>query len=175
MRQRAPTGSISSLSRSALPSDVHTRYSSYCLIVTDPENGAALVTGGRLFLEPTPIRVEGATARRLGDQGGVDWCGFAPRDAESHESRHHLCGPGGQGRHAVTSREFASSASARAVTDHRAHFNASAIAMCLCRRACSNAVRPWSLRMVRSAPAASNAFSVSVSPSSSVAAYISGV
>ena len=41
---------------------VHTRYSSYCLVVTDPENGGALVTGGRLFLEPTPIRVEGATA-----------------------------------------------------------------------------------------------------------------
>ncbi len=30
--------------------------------MTDPENGGALVTGGRLFLEPTPIRVEGATA-----------------------------------------------------------------------------------------------------------------
>ena len=41
---------------------VHTRYSSYHLVVTDPENGGALVTGGRLFLEPTPIRVEGATA-----------------------------------------------------------------------------------------------------------------
>ena len=41
---------------------VHTRYSSYCLVVTDPENCGALVTGGRLFLEPTPIRVEGATA-----------------------------------------------------------------------------------------------------------------
>jgi hypothetical protein len=41
---------------------VHTRYSSYHLVVTDPENGCALVTGGRLFLEPTPIRIEGATA-----------------------------------------------------------------------------------------------------------------
>jgi hypothetical protein len=41
---------------------VHTRYSSYRLVVTDPESGGALVTGGRFFLEPTPIRVEGATA-----------------------------------------------------------------------------------------------------------------
>ena len=41
---------------------VYTKYSSYCLVATDPENGGALATGGRVFLEPTPIRVEGATA-----------------------------------------------------------------------------------------------------------------
>jgi len=41
---------------------VRTKFSSYRLVVTDPENGGAVVTGGRLFPEATPIRVEGATA-----------------------------------------------------------------------------------------------------------------
>jgi hypothetical protein len=56
---------------------VHTKYSSYRLVVTDPENNRALVTGGRLFAEPTPIRVEGATAGGSAIKAG--WIGVGLR------------------------------------------------------------------------------------------------
>ncbi len=56
---------------------VHTKYSSYRLVVTDPENGAAFVTGGRLFPESTPIRVEGATAGGTAIKPG--WIGVGLR------------------------------------------------------------------------------------------------
>jgi hypothetical protein len=56
---------------------VHTKFSSYRLVVTDPENGAALVTGGRLFPESTPIRVEGATAGGTAIKSG--WIGVGLR------------------------------------------------------------------------------------------------
>jgi hypothetical protein len=42
--------------------NVHTRYSSYRLVVLDPEKKRALVTGGRVFPESTEVRVEGATS-----------------------------------------------------------------------------------------------------------------
>jgi hypothetical protein len=56
---------------------VHTSYSSYRLVVTDPENGGALITGGRLFPESTPIRVEGATAGGTAIKSG--WIGVGLR------------------------------------------------------------------------------------------------
>jgi hypothetical protein len=56
---------------------VHTRYSSYRLVVTDPENGGALITGGRLFPESTPIRIEGATAGGTAIKSG--WIGVGLR------------------------------------------------------------------------------------------------
>ena len=56
---------------------VHTKYSSYRLVVTDPENHTALVTGGRLFPESTPIRVEGATAGGTAIKAG--WIGVGLR------------------------------------------------------------------------------------------------
>jgi hypothetical protein len=42
--------------------NVHTRYSCYRLVVLEPENERALVTGGRVFPESTDVRIEGATA-----------------------------------------------------------------------------------------------------------------
>lgn len=56
---------------------VHTKYSSYRLVVTDPDNGGALVTGGRLFPESTPVRVEGATAGGTAIKAG--WIGVGLR------------------------------------------------------------------------------------------------
>lgn len=56
---------------------VHTKYSSYCLVVTDPENASALVTGGQLFPESTPVRVEGATAGGSAIKAG--WIGVGLR------------------------------------------------------------------------------------------------
>ena len=56
---------------------VHTRFSSYRLVVTDAENGAALITGGRLFPESTPVRVEGATAGGTAIKAG--WIGVGLR------------------------------------------------------------------------------------------------
>ena len=87
--------------RSALTVRVHTR-----VFVVSPGRDRSgkrrrAVTGGRLFLESTPIRVEGATAGGSAIKAGWIQCGPAPRDAESHESRHDLFGPGDQGRQAV--------------------------------------------------------------------------
>ena len=42
--------------------NVHTRYSTYRLVVLDAEGNRALVTGGRFFPESTEVRIEGATA-----------------------------------------------------------------------------------------------------------------
>lgn len=56
---------------------VHTKYSSYHLVVTDPENGAALITGGRLFPESTSVRIEGATAGGTAIKAG--WIGVGLR------------------------------------------------------------------------------------------------
>ncbi len=56
---------------------VHTKFSSYRLVVTDPEGGAARITGGRLFTEPTPVRVEGATAGGSAIKAG--WIGVGLR------------------------------------------------------------------------------------------------
>lgn len=56
---------------------VHTKYSSYHLVVTDPEHGGARVTGGRVFPESTPVRVEGATAGGTAIKAG--WIGVGLR------------------------------------------------------------------------------------------------
>jgi hypothetical protein len=56
---------------------VHTKYSSYRLVVMDPENGSALITGGRLFAEATPVRVEGSTAGGTAIKAG--WIGVGLR------------------------------------------------------------------------------------------------
>ena len=56
---------------------VHTKFSSYRLVVTDPENGSAMVTGGHLFAEPTHVRVEGATAGGTAIKAG--WIGVGLR------------------------------------------------------------------------------------------------
>lgn len=56
---------------------VHTKYSSYQLVVMDPENAGALITGGRLFPESTPIRIEGATAGGTAIKAG--WIGVGLR------------------------------------------------------------------------------------------------
>ena len=57
--------------------DVQTKYSSYHLVVTDPNKRQALVTGGHRFQEPTPIRVEGATAGGTAIKAG--WIGVGLR------------------------------------------------------------------------------------------------
>lgn len=56
---------------------VHTKFSSYQLVVKDPENGGALISGGRLFPESTPVRVEGATAGGTAIKAG--WIGVGLR------------------------------------------------------------------------------------------------
>lgn len=56
---------------------VHTKYSSYQLVVVDPENGGAMITGGRLFEESTPVRIEGATAGGTAIKAG--WIGVGLR------------------------------------------------------------------------------------------------
>lgn len=56
---------------------VHTKYSSYRLVVMDPENGGALISGGRLFPESTPVRIEGATAGGTAIKAG--WIGVGLR------------------------------------------------------------------------------------------------
>ncbi|HVQ12149.1 MAG TPA: hypothetical protein VMS40_01100, partial [Vicinamibacterales bacterium] len=56
---------------------VHTKYSSYHLVVMDPENGGALISGGRLFPESTAVRVEGATAGGTAIKAG--WIGVGLR------------------------------------------------------------------------------------------------
>jgi hypothetical protein len=56
---------------------VRTKFSSYRLVVTDPEGGAARITGGRLFSESTPVRVEGATAGGSAIKAG--WIGVGLR------------------------------------------------------------------------------------------------
>jgi hypothetical protein len=57
--------------------NVHTRYSCYRLVVVDPEERRALVTGGRLFVESTEVRVEGATAGGAAIKRG--WLGIGLR------------------------------------------------------------------------------------------------
>jgi hypothetical protein len=56
---------------------VGTRYSTYRLVVIDPDDGRATVTGGRLFPEPTEIRIEGATAGGTAIKSG--WIGIGLR------------------------------------------------------------------------------------------------
>ena len=56
---------------------VDTRYSTYRLVVVDSDNGRATVTGGRLFPEPTQVRIEGATAGGTAIKSG--WIGIGLR------------------------------------------------------------------------------------------------
>ena len=57
--------------------NVHTRYSCYRLVVTDPEDKRALVKGGQFFLESTEVRMEGATAGGTAIKRG--WIGIGLR------------------------------------------------------------------------------------------------
>jgi hypothetical protein len=57
--------------------NVDTRYSTYRLVVIDPDDLRATVTGGRLFPEPTEIRIEGATAGGTAIKSG--WIGVGLR------------------------------------------------------------------------------------------------
>jgi hypothetical protein len=57
--------------------NVLTRYSCYRLVVLSPEDGRALVTGGRLFAESTEVRIEGATAGGTAIKPG--WIGIGLR------------------------------------------------------------------------------------------------
>jgi hypothetical protein len=56
---------------------VRTRYSTYRLVVVDPEQRRARVTGGQLFEEPTNVRLEGATAGGSAIKPG--WIGIGLR------------------------------------------------------------------------------------------------
>ena len=56
---------------------VDTRYSTYRLVVVDSDSGRATVTGGRLFPEPTEVRIEGATAGGTAIKSG--WIGIGLR------------------------------------------------------------------------------------------------
>jgi hypothetical protein len=56
---------------------VDTRYSTYRLVVVDPDDKRATVTGGRLFPEPTELRIEGATAGGTAIKSG--WIGVGLR------------------------------------------------------------------------------------------------
>ena len=69
---------------------VHTRYSSYRLVVTDPENGAALVTGGRLFPNPRRFasKAQRPEARRSRPGGSVSACDLEM--LKSHEPSHDV-------------------------------------------------------------------------------------
>lgn len=65
---------------------VHTTYSSYRLMVVDPEEKRASVTGGRLFPEATEVRIEGATAGGSAIKPG--WIGIGLRlEMASSEQR----------------------------------------------------------------------------------------
>jgi hypothetical protein len=66
--QSLPTGTVV---------NVDTRYSTYRLVVVDPDDKRATVTGGRLFPEPTEVRVEGATAGGTAIKAG--WIGVGLR------------------------------------------------------------------------------------------------
>ena len=56
---------------------VETRYSTYRLVVVHPDEKRATVTGGRLFPEPTELRIEGATAGGSAIKAG--WIGVGLR------------------------------------------------------------------------------------------------
>jgi hypothetical protein len=56
---------------------VTTRHTRYCLFVLDPTRHLVVVTGGSLFPEGTPVRVEGATAG--GSALKVGWIGVGLR------------------------------------------------------------------------------------------------
>jgi hypothetical protein len=56
---------------------VDTRFSTYRLVVVDPDDKRATVTGGRLFPEPTEVRIEGATAGGTAIKAG--WIGVGLR------------------------------------------------------------------------------------------------
>jgi hypothetical protein len=56
---------------------VETRHSTYRLVVIDPDNKRATVTGGRFFPEPTELRIEGATAGGTAIKAG--WIGVGLR------------------------------------------------------------------------------------------------
>jgi hypothetical protein len=57
--------------------NVDTKYSTYRLVVVDPDDKRATVTGGRLFPEPTELRIEGATAGGTAIKSG--WIGVGLR------------------------------------------------------------------------------------------------
>ena len=66
--------------------NVHTKYSSYRLVVLDPARKRALVTGGRFFPESTEVRVEGATAGGTAIKPG--WIGVGLRlELSNHSNR----------------------------------------------------------------------------------------
>jgi hypothetical protein len=56
---------------------VNTRYSTYRLVVVDPDDKRATVAGGRFFPEPTELRIEGATAGGTAIKAG--WIGVGLR------------------------------------------------------------------------------------------------
>ena len=65
---------------------VETRYSTYRLVVVNPDDKRATVTGGRMFPEPTELRIEGATAGGTAIKAG--WVGVGLRlDMTSLSSR----------------------------------------------------------------------------------------
>jgi hypothetical protein len=66
--QSLPTGTVV---------NVDTRHSTYRLVVVDPDDKRATVTGGRLFPEPTELRIEGATAGGTAIKSG--WIGVGLR------------------------------------------------------------------------------------------------
>jgi hypothetical protein len=57
--------------------NVHTTYSCYRLVVLDPADKRASVTGGRMFPESTEVRIEGATAGGSAIKPG--WIGIGLR------------------------------------------------------------------------------------------------
>ena len=63
---------------------VRTRYSTYRLVVVDPDKRRARVTGGQLFEEPTNVRLEGATAGGSAIKPG--WIGIGLRLELTSES-----------------------------------------------------------------------------------------
>jgi hypothetical protein len=56
---------------------VDTKYSTYRLVVVDPDDRRATVTGGRLLPEATELRIEGATAGGTAIKSG--WIGVGLR------------------------------------------------------------------------------------------------
>jgi len=57
--------------------NVHTTYSCYRLVVVDPDEKRAIVTGGKIFPESTEVRIEGATAGGSAIKPG--WIGIGLR------------------------------------------------------------------------------------------------
>jgi len=70
---------------------VRTRYSTYRLVVVDPERRRARVTGGQLFEEPTHVRLEGATAGGSAIKSG--WIGIGLRLELTNESNRITTSP----------------------------------------------------------------------------------